>query len=82
MTSEPLDIGEALEDAFLAMARDGAGHVEVASRLQVVLAMLERTDADRYGEGVARLRERALDYARDRLGEGWEYDAVKSAAAI
>jgi uncharacterized membrane protein len=81
LTAEPLDIGEALEDAFLGMARDGAGHVEVASRLQVVLAMLERTDADRYGEGVARLRERALDYARDRLGEGWEYDAVKSAAA-
>ena len=81
LTAAPLDIGEALEDAFMATARDGAGHVEVATRLQVVLAMLERADPDRYGAAFPRLRERALDYARDRLGEGWEFDAVKSAAA-
>lgn len=80
LTTTPLDIGEALEDAFLATARDGASLVEVATRLQVVLTMLERTDPDRYGGAIPSLRQRALDYAQERLGEGWAFDAVKSAA--
>lgn len=80
LTAVPLDLGEAVEDAFLAIARDGAGHVEVASRLQLVLSMIAATDADRYRGAVSVLRARALVYAKDRLGEGWEFDAVKSAA--
>lgn len=79
LTARPLDIGEALEDAFLAIARDGAGHAEVAARLQTVLTMLDRIDSDRYRGGIADLRERALGYAKERLGTVWEFESVKSA---
>lgn len=41
-----LETADMFEDAFPAIARDGAGHVEVAMRLQRVLGELGRGDAD------------------------------------
>ncbi len=38
----PLDIADLFEDAFMLVARDGAGHIEVQLRLQKVLRALAR----------------------------------------
>ena len=62
-----------IEDAFSAIARDGAGHFEVALRLQVVLAALAQVNpaefaapAIRQAQDAARQSEAALPLAGNR----------------
>lgn len=80
LTAPALSSGQALEDAFLAIARDGAGHVEVGTRLQAVLRMVKQADEGRFGEAVDQLRDRALGYAREALLLDWEIEALEQAA--
>lgn len=56
----PLRLDDAMSDAFDAIARDGAGLLEVQVRLQKALAGLVAQDAALYGPTAARLSDRAL----------------------
>jgi uncharacterized membrane protein len=66
-----LPLAELFDDAFNAIARDGAGIVEVALRLQRHLGELGRehpalsADARRHADLALRRAERALDFPDD-----------------
>lgn len=59
-----LDIQDLLEDAFAAVARDGAGVISVQLRIQKLLAALAQTAPDLFGLPALRLSDRALTEAR------------------
>ncbi len=74
----PLEDADLFEDAFMLMARDGAGLIEVQLRLQKCLLALSRIGSEvfraaaRHHAGLARAgAEKALEFPadRDRLGE-------------
>lgn len=69
----PLDPGDLLRDAFDAIARDGAGVIEVMVRLQQVLGALAALEGGAFAgpvatraERAARLAERSLPLEEDR----------------
>lgn len=80
LTARPLDLDPVFRDAFYAIGRDGAAHVEVAMRLQRVLAMLCADDADRYAAPARRQSERALAFAEAGLTVGDAYESVRTVA--
>lgn len=77
--ARPMNESELIEDAFRAMARDGAGHVEVGIRLQKTLAMLIAADTDRYGNAARAMSRDAIDRAERALTQDADIRAVKAA---
>lgn len=51
------------DDAFAAIARDGAGMIEVQIRLQKAFIALAQFNAARYGSDARRHAERAIAFA-------------------
>lgn len=80
LTAPEIDTGAAFDDAFMAIARDGAAQAEVAGRLQTVLAMLKEVDSERYGKPAGEVSEAALDYAEAALKLDSEKRRVRDAA--
>lgn len=92
MTAEPetrhdrvqvprLSVDEMLGDAFVPLGRDGAGTVEVAERVQRLLAALRDGCADTATAGAAgRLAEDALQRARAALSHPADLARVEAAA--
>ncbi len=63
----PLSLAEMFGDAFTAIARDGAGIVEVGIRLQKAFVSLSTLDCPGFHEQARRHSALALDRAKDRL---------------
>lgn len=61
---QPADL---IEDAFAAIARDGAGQIEVALQLQKALALLADHRDPALATAARRLSARAFELARERL---------------
>lgn len=62
-----LEVEDLFDDAFGPIARDGAGLVEIASRLQKVLASLAATHEDKLGDAAREHSRRALSLAERAL---------------
>jgi uncharacterized membrane protein len=62
-----LDPADLIDDAFGALARDGADKVEVQLRLQKALATLAGHDDPALAEAAREMSDRALSHARERL---------------
>lgn len=73
----PLEDAELFEDAFMLMARDGAGLIEVQLRLQKCLAALSRIGSEEFR---ASARHHA-DMARDRADKALEFSADRERLA-
>ena len=71
---------ELFNDAFTPIARDGAGHVEVAVRLQNVLRLLVRLGDGALTMEVLRLSSDALEMATDKLVAAQHKERVADAA--
>jgi uncharacterized membrane protein len=71
---------ELFNDAFTPIARDGAGHVEVAVRLQNVLRTLARLGDSALTLEVLRLSDDALEMAADKLNAAQHIERVSEAA--
>lgn len=70
--ARPLEPGDLIEDAFCALARDGASNVEVQQRLQRCIAGLMHHPDNRLGEAA---RELGLQYLKRALGAlDWQPD--------
>lgn len=76
----PLAMDDLFEDAFRAIARDGAGHVEVAIRLQKTLRMLVRAGDGRYEEPAMTAARDALARAEKALTSEADIQAVRATA--
>jgi uncharacterized membrane protein len=61
-----------IEDAFRAIARDGAGIVEVAERLHLALAALAAADPGYYGDAARRMSRQAAE--RSEAAMSWDGD--------
>lgn len=78
LTLVPLDESALVTDAFRPLARDGAGHVEVAIRLQKLLAMLAMASRSGAVAQAARAQaEQAAGYAVAGLQHEHERQAVR-----
>ncbi|NNJ67359.1 MAG: DUF2254 domain-containing protein [Boseongicola sp.] len=62
-----LSVAEMFDDAFTAIARDGAGTVEVGIRLQKAFLSLSTLDHPEYSEHASRHSELALERAKAQL---------------
>lgn len=76
-----ISVDDMLEDAFRAIARDGAGLVEVQIRLQKSLATIAAMPHDELARAARRQSRSALDRARATLDYEPDIDAVAEAAA-
>lgn len=77
-----LSLGDLVEDAFRPLARDGAGMVEVALRMQKVLGALARiADGDHEREVFLRASVRACARAVRVLADPGDAELVEAAAA-
>lgn len=76
----PLKAADLFEDAFMLMARDGAGLIEVQLRLQKALAALARTGDEPFK--VAARRQAELALARAEAAMPLEADRQRLRAAI
>ena len=76
----PIRVSDLLEDAFLPIARDGAGLVEVQIRLQKALAALVMMAPDVFGPSAAGMAERALGHARTALSQTTEVHGIAALA--
>lgn len=72
-----LDPDDLFEDAFAAIARDGAGLQEVQVRLQKALAVLARLGDDAMAAAALRAARRARDHAVIGLPLAWERERVE-----
>ena len=59
-----LDPAQFVIDGFRAIARDGAGNVEVATAVQKALAMIRDLDPDAFADPAARMSREVLDRCR------------------
>ncbi len=75
-----LDVHELLDDAFAAIARDGAGTIEVAGRLQQALQSLAASDSMR--DPALALSRRALLYGEAALQISPDLDQLRELAAF
>jgi len=79
--ARPLDPEDLVRDAFRAIARDGAGHVEVGIRLQKTLAMLASADGDIFTGLAKDMARDALDRSNAALTSESDRAALKSSAS-
>ena len=77
----PIEPREMVGDAFQAIARDGAGLVEVQIRLQKVLATLAATDPLLFGDAARDMSAEALMRARRSMPHASDVARVDAAAA-
>lgn len=70
-----------IEDAFAGTARDGAGTIEVAMRLQQALHRLEQSADAALAEAAGKMAALALDYADDALILNSEKDRMRARKA-
>ncbi|TVQ53800.1 MAG: DUF2254 domain-containing protein [Rhodobacteraceae bacterium] len=75
----PLPVQDAFEDAFRAIARDGAGVVEVGIKLQKGLGALAALDPERYGAAARAAAADAAARARAAMGHGPDRAALDRA---
>jgi uncharacterized membrane protein len=75
-----ISLGDLFDDLFTAIARDGAGIVEVGLRLQKVLRILATFENDRYRENAVRHSKEALERARHGMDLLADFERVKRAA--
>ncbi|MCB1459590.1 MAG: DUF2254 domain-containing protein [Nitratireductor sp.] len=75
-----LTAAELMDDAFTAIARDGAGMVEVASRLQNTLASLALTGERDIQENALNISHEALELAVGALPRGSQRENVERLA--
>ncbi len=66
--------------AYETIARDGASHVEVASRLQQSLHAVSKSVAPEFRDALRQQADRALKRAEDELHFEWEKERVRTAA--
>lgn len=67
ITAERVASNDVLRDAYGAIGRDGAGHVEVAIRLQKSLALLDRADHGALGPAASELAVEAFERSAKEL---------------
>lgn len=75
-----LDIGNLFNDAFSAMARDGAGSLEVGIRLQKAFVALSSIGNEEMAKAAGRMSDLALRYAEKSLILDEEIESVRSYA--
>jgi uncharacterized membrane protein len=63
----PLSASDLLEDALAPIIRDGAGVLEVQTRVMKSLAYLANHDSPAMAQAARKMAKRALDYAEDTL---------------
>lgn len=76
----PIRVADLLEDAFLPIARDGAGLVEVHVRLQKALAGLVQMAPAVFGPAAADMAGRAIGHARSALSQESEVGRIEALA--
>lgn len=76
----PLEPESLIHYAYRAIARDGAGFVEVAVKLQKAYAMLYAADAGLFGAPAEKASHEALERAKAAMPFSADYETVKSAA--
>lgn len=79
--ARPLDPEDLVRDAFRAIARDGAGQVEVGIRLQKTLAMLAAAEGKIFDSLARDMAQNALERATATLTSDADLKALKSAAS-
>lgn len=77
-----LMVDDLFDDAFTAIARDGAGMVEVSIRLQKAFCALAETDDTRMTAAAKKHSRRALAHSEAALTLSDDIDAVRKAAAF
>jgi uncharacterized membrane protein len=77
-----LSLRDMLDDAFTAIARDGAGQVEVSVRLQKALGSLASKGDERMREAARYHSELALERASDALDRPEDLMAVRDASSF
>ena len=77
-----LDIDDMLDDAFTAIARDGAGIIEVSIRLQKALAALAQCDAPELAAAAKKQSRKALARCEHAMSHQDDIDAVREVAAF
>lgn len=77
-----LQLDDIFEDAFAAIGRDGAGNVEVAVRLQTVLASLASVYSAEVAEAARKQARIALDRAEVALQIEHDLKAVREASIV
>lgn len=75
-----LDVNDLFTDAFAAIARDGAGMVEVQVRLQQSLATLAATRPERFNQAARRLSHQAIERATAVMTDRRDIELVARAA--
>lgn len=77
-----LDIDDMFDDAFTAIARDGAGIIEVSIRLQKALAALAECDAPELAAAAKKQSRKALARCELAMSHQDDIDAVRKVAAF
>lgn len=77
-----LAIDDLFDDAFTAIARDGAGIVEVSIRLQKALCVLADTDDNEMVTAAKRHSRMALDRSERAMSLQFDIEAVRKTAAF
>ncbi|MDR5900271.1 DUF2254 domain-containing protein [Halomonas vilamensis] len=77
-----LMVDDLFDDAFTAIARDGAGMVEVSIRLQKAFCALAEADDTRMAAAAKKHSRRALAHSETALTLSDDIDAVRTAAAF
>ncbi|WP_208644213.1 DUF2254 domain-containing protein [Vreelandella andesensis] len=77
-----LVVDDLFDDAFTAIARDGAGMVEVSIRLQKAFCALAETDDTQIAVAAKKHSRRALAYSEAALTLSDDIDAVRTEAAF
>ncbi len=82
ISAQPLDIEDLFDDAFTAIARDGAGIVEVAVRLQQAFAALAETDDQAMAASAWQFSRMALARSERAMSHPNDIARVRTAAAF
>ncbi len=77
----PLRVDDLFDDAFIAVARDGAGVVEVGIRLQKALRTLSRLDHPGFAEAAQRHSRQAVQRAEPVLVLEADKEALRAVSA-
>ena len=78
----PIALADMFDDAFTAIARDGAGVVEVGIRLQKAFGSLATLECPGFAEQARRHSDLALDRAKTALSLSDDFTRVERIARI
>lgn len=82
VTAPEISVDEMFDDAFNAIARDGAGMIEVATRLQKAFAALASLGDESVQEAARSHARRAFQYAEQALPLPEEIEALEKASPL